>query len=99
VRRPGPLRPKPPLTVWVLPDGWFALRISDYKGLPGALKVLGTKVLSERSGPLSRSSLSSASEGCRIVRRSAIVGQRKEWTSRIATFGAGATWLPLERCG
>jgi SAM-dependent methyltransferase len=42
------------LTVWaVLPDGWFALRISDYKGLPGALKVLGTKVLSERSGPLS----------------------------------------------
>ena len=41
------------ITVWVLPDGWFALRISDYKGLPGALKVLGTKVLSERSGPLS----------------------------------------------
>ena len=42
------------LTVWaVLPDGWFALRISEYKGLPGALKVLGTKVLSERSGPLS----------------------------------------------
>ena len=42
------------LTVWaVLPDGWFALRISDYKGLPGALKVLGTRVLSERSGPLS----------------------------------------------
>jgi spermidine synthase len=41
------------LTVAVLPEGWFALRISDYKGLPGALKVLGTKVLSERSGPLS----------------------------------------------
>jgi spermidine synthase len=41
------------LTVWVLPDGWFALRISDYKGLPSALKVLGTKVLSEHSGPLS----------------------------------------------
>jgi spermidine synthase len=42
------------LTVWaVVPDGWFALRISDYKGLPGALKVLGTKVVSERSGPLS----------------------------------------------
>ena len=41
------------ITVWVLPDGWFALRISDYKGLPSALKVLGTKVLSERSGPLS----------------------------------------------
>ena len=39
--------------VWAVPDGWFALRISDYKGLPGALKVLGTKVLSERSGPLS----------------------------------------------
>ena len=41
------------ITVWVLPDGWFALRISDYKGLPSTLKVLGTKVLSERSGPLS----------------------------------------------
>ena len=41
------------ITVWLLPDGWFALRISDYKGLPSALKVLGTKVLSERSGPLS----------------------------------------------
>lgn len=41
------------LTVWAgLPDGWFTLRISDYKGLPGALKVLGAKVLSERSGPL-----------------------------------------------
>ena len=39
--------------VWAVPDGWFAPRISDYKGLPGALKVLGTKVLSERSGPLS----------------------------------------------
>ena len=36
-----------------LPDGWFAPRISEYKGLPGALKVLGAKVLSERSGPLS----------------------------------------------
>ena len=42
------------LTVWtVLPEEWFALRISDYKALPGALRVLGTKVLSERSGPLS----------------------------------------------
>ncbi len=41
------------VTIWVVPDGWFALRISDYKGLPSALKVLGTKVLSERSGPLS----------------------------------------------
>jgi spermidine synthase len=42
------------LAVWaVLPEGWFALRISDYKALPGVLKVLGTKVLSERSGPLS----------------------------------------------
>ena len=41
------------LTVWVaLPDAWFALRISDYKALPGALNVLGAKVLSERSGPL-----------------------------------------------
>ncbi len=37
------------ITVWVLPDGWFALRISDYKGLPSALKVLGTRVLSEHS--------------------------------------------------
>ena len=37
------------LSVWIIPaDGWFALRISDYKGLPGALKVLGTKMLSER---------------------------------------------------
>jgi len=36
----------------VLPDGWFALRISDYKALPVALKVLGAKVVSERSGPL-----------------------------------------------
>ena len=35
-----------------LPEGWFALRISDYKALPGALRVLGAKVLSERSGPL-----------------------------------------------
>jgi spermidine synthase len=42
------------ITTWaVLPDGWFAPRISEYKGLPGALKVLGAKVLSERSGPLS----------------------------------------------
>jgi len=42
------------VTVWaVLPEGWFAPRISDYKALPGALKVLGTKVLSERTGPLS----------------------------------------------
>jgi spermidine synthase len=39
--------------VWAVPDGWLGLRISDYKGLPGALKVLGTKVLSEHSGPLS----------------------------------------------
>lgn len=36
-----------------LPDAWFVLRISDYKGLPGALNVLGTRVLSEHSGPLS----------------------------------------------
>jgi SAM-dependent methyltransferase len=42
------------LAVWLaLPEAWFALRISDYKALPGVLKVLGTKVLSERSGPLS----------------------------------------------
>jgi spermidine synthase len=41
------------VTVWlVLPEAWFALRISDYKALPGALRVLGTKVVSERSGPL-----------------------------------------------
>ncbi len=41
------------LTVWaVLPDGWFALRISPYKGLPRALEVSGATVLSERFGPL-----------------------------------------------
>ncbi|MPZ31741.1 MAG: SAM-dependent methyltransferase [Rhodospirillales bacterium] len=41
------------LTVLVaLPEAWFALRISDYKALPGALNVMGTKVLGERSGPL-----------------------------------------------
>jgi spermidine synthase len=39
--------------VWVLPAEWLALRISDYKALPGALNVMGTKVLNERSGPLS----------------------------------------------
>ena len=39
--------------VWtVLPDGWFALQISQYKGLPGALEVSGARMLSERSGPL-----------------------------------------------
>jgi spermidine synthase len=42
------------LTVWLaLPEGWFVLRISDYKAPPGALRVMGAKVLSERSGPLS----------------------------------------------
>jgi Spermine/spermidine synthase domain len=41
------------LTVWAaLPDAWFALRISEYKALPSALRVSGAKVLSERSGPL-----------------------------------------------
>ncbi len=35
-----------------LPDSVFALRISEFKGLPGALQVAGTKVLSEHSGPL-----------------------------------------------
>jgi hypothetical protein len=40
------------LVLAALPDGWFQLRISDYKGLPGALRVSGAKVLSERSGPL-----------------------------------------------
>jgi hypothetical protein len=41
------------IAVWaVLPNEWFALRISDYKGLPAALKILSAKVLSERSGPL-----------------------------------------------
>jgi spermidine synthase len=51
------------LTVWVvLPDGWFGLRISDYKGLPSALKVLGTKLLSERSGPLSHLSVVESSK-------------------------------------
>ncbi|MGI9424155.1 MAG: SAM-dependent methyltransferase, partial [Hyphomicrobiaceae bacterium] len=36
----------------ILPDAWFGLRISPYKGLPQALKVSEAKVLSERSGPL-----------------------------------------------
>ncbi|MGH6662671.1 MAG: hypothetical protein ACREB6_14130 [Rhodospirillales bacterium] len=36
----------------LLPDAWLALRVSEYKGLPGALRVAGAKVLSERSGPL-----------------------------------------------
>jgi SAM-dependent methyltransferase len=41
-------------TVWaVLPAEWLRLRISDYKALPGALNVMGTKLVSERSGPLS----------------------------------------------
>ena len=41
------------MIVWtVLPDGWFALQISQYKGLPSALKVSGARMLSERSGPL-----------------------------------------------
>ena len=36
----------------LLPDAWLALRVSEYKGLPGALRVAGAKMLSERSGPL-----------------------------------------------
>ncbi|MDH3741772.1 MAG: class I SAM-dependent methyltransferase, partial [Hyphomicrobiales bacterium] len=41
------------LVIWAaLPEAWFALRISEYKGLANALKITGTKVLSERSGPL-----------------------------------------------
>ena len=41
------------LMVWaVLPNEWFTLRISPYKGLPSALKVSGATVVGERSGPL-----------------------------------------------
>jgi len=41
------------LVIWAaLPDAWFALRISEYKELASVLKITGTKVLSERSGPL-----------------------------------------------
>ena len=41
------------LVIWAaLPDAWFALRISEYKELPSVLKVTGSEVLSERSGPL-----------------------------------------------
>ncbi len=41
------------LIIWAaLPDAWFALRISEYKELAGALKISGSEVLSERSGPL-----------------------------------------------
>jgi spermidine synthase len=40
-----------------LPDSLFALRISEFKGLPGALQVSGTKVLSEHSGPLGQLSV------------------------------------------
>jgi len=41
------------ILVWaVLPEAWFALRVSEYKALTSALKVTGAEVLSERSGPL-----------------------------------------------
>ncbi len=39
--------------VWAgLPDAWFALRISEFKGLPSALRAAGAVVVAERSGPL-----------------------------------------------
>jgi spermidine synthase len=41
------------LVIWAaLPDAWFALRISEYKELASVLKITGSEVLSERSGPL-----------------------------------------------
>ena len=41
------------LAVWaVLPAEWFALRVSDFKGLTAALAVSGAKLVGERSGPL-----------------------------------------------
>ncbi len=41
------------LVIWAaLPEAWFALRISEYKELASVLKITGTKVLSEQSGPL-----------------------------------------------
>jgi spermidine synthase len=41
------------LAVWaVLPAEWFALRVSDFKGLSAALAVSGAKLVGERSGPL-----------------------------------------------
>lgn len=41
------------LIIWAaLPETWFALRISEYKELASVLKITGTKVLSEQSGPL-----------------------------------------------
>ncbi len=36
----------------LLPQSWFALRISEFKGLPAALEVEGAEVVAERSGPL-----------------------------------------------
>ncbi|MDJ0893906.1 MAG: SAM-dependent methyltransferase [Alphaproteobacteria bacterium] len=36
----------------VVPDAWFALKVSAYKGLPQALEVSGARVLRERFGPL-----------------------------------------------
>lgn len=37
---------------WLWPDGWVALRISEYKGLSMALRVPEARVLTERSSPL-----------------------------------------------
>ena len=41
------------VTIWtILPNDWFTLRISPYKGLARALEVSGATVLTERFGPL-----------------------------------------------
>ena len=35
-----------------IPDGWLALRLSEYKGLNQAAQVIGTNVIASRSSPL-----------------------------------------------
>ncbi len=36
----------------LLPESWFQLRISEFKGLPSAMRAAGATVVGERSGPL-----------------------------------------------
>lgn len=40
------------LTWTTVPDAWLSLQISEFKGLPTALKVSGAKAVGEYSGPL-----------------------------------------------
>jgi spermidine synthase len=41
------------VVLWTaLPQTWFTLKISEYKGLAASLNITGSKVLGERSGPL-----------------------------------------------